>query len=813
MYEFTESARKVIEYAKNFSIENNYPYIGTEHILYGLIAEGEGLAAVILKKQDLTEEYIEEEILKIDGIMNTQVNEDEVDFTPRAKRIIANSQKEALRMGQNYVGSEHILLSLMREIDSVAVRILIDADIDPQKIFTELLKILGDESPISDNYHDPANIESKSKNNTPTLNQYGKDLTELAKQNKLDPVIGREKEIERVIEILSRRTKNNPCLIGEPGVGKTAVVEGLAQMIKENNVPEILKNKRVVSLDIASMIAGAKYRGDFEERLKKTLQEIKTASNVILFIDEIHTIVGAGSAEGAIDAANILKPLLSRGEIQVIGATTLNEYRKYIEKDSALERRFQSVIVEEPSIEDTIQILRGLKDKYEAHHKVKITDEAIKEATVLSERYITDRFLPDKAIDLIDEACSKVKIKSLTKPESFKNLEKELDKKSKEKEEAIISQNFEKAAKIRDEEKELKEKISKQDEKWKKQENNKEISIGKEEICEVVSNWTKIPVTKLTQTESEKIKNLDKELKKRVIGQDEAIDVLSRAIKRARVGLKDINRPIGSFMFLGPTGVGKTELTKALALNMFGSENAMIRLDMSEYMEPHSVSKLIGSPPGYVGYDDGGQLTEQVRRKPYSIILFDEIEKAHPDVFNILLQILDDGRLTDSNGRTVNFKNTVIIMTSNTGARNITETKSIGFINKDDGSASYERAKEEVMNELKKTFRPEFLNRLDEIIIFNKLGKEAIEKIASIMLNEFADKLKQREITVKIDKSIIEYIVKVGFDDVYGARPLKRAVQSKVEDKFAEELLDGKIKDKDKITLKAKDNNVIIEVK
>ena len=813
MYEFTESARKVIEYAKNFSIENNYPYIGTEHILYGLIAEGEGLAAVILKKQDLTEEYIEEEILKIDGIMNTQVNEDEVDFTPRAKRIIANSQKEALRMGQNYVGSEHILLSLMREIDSVAVRILIDADIDPQKIFTELLKILGDESPISDNYHDPANIESKSKNNTPTLNQYGKDLTELAKQNKLDPVIGREKEIERVIEILSRRTKNNPCLIGEPGVGKTAVVEGLAQMIKENNVPEILKNKRVVSLDIASMIAGAKYRGDFEERLKKSLQEIKSASNVILFIDEIHTIVGAGSAEGAMDAANILKPLLSRGEIQVIGATTLNEYRKYIEKDSALERRFQSVIVEEPSIEDTIQILRGLKDKYEAHHKVKITDEAIKEATVLSERYITDRFLPDKAIDLIDEACSKVKIKSLTKPESFKNLEKELDKKSKEKEEAIISQNFEKAAKIRDEEKELKAKISKQDENWKKQENNKEISIGKEEICEVVSNWTKIPVTKLTQTESDKIKNLDKELKKRVIGQDEAIDVLSRAIKRARVGLKDINRPIGSFMFLGPTGVGKTELTKALALNMFGSENAMIRLDMSEYMEPHSVSKLIGSPPGYVGYDDGGQLTEQVRRKPYSIILFDEIEKAHPDVFNILLQILDDGRLTDSNGRTVNFKNTVIIMTSNTGARNITETKSIGFINKDDGSASYERAKAEVMNELKKTFRPEFLNRLDEIIIFNKLGKEAIEKIASIMLNEFSDKLKQREITVKIDKSIIEYIVKVGFDDVYGARPLKRAVQSKVEDKFAEELLDGKIKDKDKITLKAKDNNVIIEVK
>ena len=813
MYEFTDSARRVIELARDFSFEHNYSYIGTEHILYGLIAEDEGLGATILKKQDLSAEYIEQEIIKIDGLMHTVVDEEDIDFTPRAKRIIANSQKEAIRMGQNYVGSEHILLALMREIDSVAVRILIDSDVDPQKIFTELLRILGEESPISKTYNDPANIDNKSSQNTPTLNQYGKDLSDFAKQGKLDPVIGREKEIERVIEILSRRTKNNPCLIGEPGVGKTAVVEGLAQMIFENNVPEILKGKRVVSLDMASMIAGAKYRGEFEERLKKALQEIKNAKNVILFIDEIHTIVGAGSAEGAMDAANILKPLLSRGEIQVIGATTLNEYRKYIEKDSALERRFQSVIVEEPSIEDTIEILRGLKDKYEAHHKVKITDEAIKEATILSERYITDRFLPDKAIDLIDEACSKVKIKSLTKPDSFKNLEKELEKKSKEKEEAIISQNFEKAAKIRDEQNELKEKIKKQNEKWERNENKKEISIVKEDICEVVSNWTKIPASKLTETETEKLKNLDKDLKEKVIGQDEAIDVLSKAIKRARVGLKDENRPIGSFMFLGPTGVGKTELTKALAQNMFGSENSMIRLDMSEYMESHSVSKLIGSPPGYVGYDDGGQLTEQVRRKPYSIVLFDEIEKAHPDVFNMLLQILDDGRLTDSNGRTVSFKNTVIIMTSNTGARNIVENKTIGFANKESADSNYEKNKIEVMNELKRTFRPEFLNRLDEIIVFKKLDKESVKKIAKLMIDKSIKKLEDRNISIEIDDSLVEYIFKVGFDENYGARPLRRAVQSKIEDKFAEEILDGKVKNNNSYILKVENDEIIIKEK
>ena len=666
MYEFTGRAEKVLELAQEFSETHHYSFIGTEHILYGLIEEGEGLASKILTNQGLTSAYVEQEILKIDGVMTTQ--EAEVEFTPRAKRIIENSARESKRMGQNYVGTEHILLSLMREIDSIAVRILIDANIDPQKIFADLLRLLSEDSPMS-GYTDSGSV-TNTASSTPTLNQYGKDLTDLARESKLDPVIGRDSEIQRIIEILSRRTKNNPVLIGEPGVGKTAVVEGLAQMIMEGKVPEILKNKRVVTLDMSSMIAGAKYRGDFEDRLKKSLQEIKKDGNVILFIDEMHTIIGAGAAEGAMDAANILKPLLSRGEVQIIGATTLNEYRKYIEKDSALERRFQSVLIDEPTTEDTVKILKGLKDKYEAHHKVKISEEAIKEAVTLSERYITDRFLPDKAIDLIDEACSKVKLRTVTMPPNISKLEKELEKLSQEKEEAIISQSFEKAAKVRDKEKELKDKIFQEKEKWNKKEKNKEAKISSQDIADVVSNWTKIPVQKLTETETEKLKNLDKTLKERVIGQDEAVEALARAIKRARVGLKDEKRPIGSFMLLGPTGVGKTELTKALAQNLFGNENAMIRLDMSEYMEPHSVSKLIGSPPGYVGYDDGGQLTEQVRRKPYSIVLFDEIEKAHPDVFNMLLQILEDGRLTDSNGRTVNFKNTVIIMTSNAGARN-----------------------------------------------------------------------------------------------------------------------------------------------
>lgn len=791
MYEFTGRANRVLEIAKEFSITHNYSFVGTEHILYGLVKEGEGLASKILTSQGLKPEYVEEEILRIDGVMNTL--ESDPEFTPRAKRIIENSAKEAMRMGQNYVGTEHILLALMREIDSVAVRILIDTNIDPQRIFADLLRLLSEDSPVA-NYSD-SSFSSSVDTNTPTLNQYGKNLTALAKESKLDPVIGRKNEIQRIIEILSRRTKNNPVLIGEPGVGKTAVVEGLAQMIVDNKVPEILKNKKVVSLDMSAMIAGAKYRGDFEERLKNVLQEIKKAGNIILFIDEMHTIIGAGAAEGAMDAANILKPLLSRGEIQIIGATTLNEYRKHIEKDAALERRFQTVIVDEPTTEDTVKILSGLKDKYEAHHKVKITDEAIKAAVDLSERYINDRFLPDKAIDLIDEACSKIKLRTVTMPKNILDMENKIEKVSKEKEEAIISQSFEKAAKLRDEEKELKDKVNKARENWKKKEENKEASVNAEDIANVVSAWTKIPVTKLTKTESEKLKNLDLELKKRVIGQDDAVEALARAIKRARVGLQNENRPIGSFMFLGPTGVGKTELTKALAENLFGNENQLIRLDMSEFMEAHSVSKLIGSPPGYVGYDEGGQLTEQVRRKPYSIVLFDEIEKAHPDVFNMLLQILDDGRLTDSTGRTVSFKNTVIIMTSNAGARNIVEHHSIGFMNKEDSKKDYEKTRDEVMAELKKIFRPEFLNRLDDIIVFKKLSNESIEKITKIMLDEFIKRLEKKNIKVDVSDDVIKYISKVGFDDTYGARPLRRAIQSKIEDKFAEEMLDGNIKE------------------
>ena len=806
MYEFTERAAASLDYAKDFAIEHNYSYIGTEHILYGLVKEGEGLAAKILLNQGITLDYIEQEIIKIDGVMTTKEFE-EPDLTPRAKRIVENSIRESKRMNHNYIGTEHILLALMREIDSVAVRILIEANVDPQKLFAELLRLISEDSPIS-------TFSSEQKDiTTPTLNQYSKDLTQMAKENKLDPVIGREDEVERIIEILSRRTKNNPVLIGEPGVGKTAVVEGLATCIVEGKVPEVLKNKRLVSLDMSSMIAGAKYRGDFEERLKKCLAEIKKSANIVLFIDELHTIIGAGSAEGAMDAANILKPLLSRGEVQIIGATTLNEYRKHIEKDAALERRFQSVIVAEPSAEDTLLILKGLRDKYEAHHKVKITDEAIETAVKLSVRYINDRYLPDKAIDLIDEASSKVKLKNITEPDNVSKLVKKVEKLNKEKEEAVISQDFEKAAKVRDEENKVKQELANARKKWEEKTKSDKAVVTSEDIATVIARSIKVPVTKLTETEGENLKNLDKILKKRVIGQDEAVESLARAIKRGRVGLKDPKRPIGSFMLLGPTGVGKTELTKALSEALFNDENAMIRLDMSEYMEPHSVSKLIGSPPGYVGYEDGGQLTEKVRRKPYSIVLFDEIEKAHPDVFNMLLQILEDGRLTDSNGRVVNFKNTVIIMTSNAGIKNITEKKQIGFASKADKEKDYDDMKNEVQSELKKIFRPEFLNRLDEIIIFRKLDTESIEKITKLMITEFADRVKAQDINVEFTDNLVKHISKVGFDDVYGARPLRRAIQRKIEDKFAEAILDKEIETKDNVIIDYIDNKVVIKKK
>ena len=721
-YKFTNSSENAIQIANELAIELGHNYVGTEHLLYGIAKEEMGVASKVLEHQDVTPELILEKIEELIGQEDGEQIDETIGFTPRTKRVIENAFREARRLGSDYIGTEHLLIGIMREGDSVAVRILLDLGVNPQKLYNEIIKVLNEyESEEKQEKRGDTRSET-SYNSTPTLNQFGSDLTKVAKEGKLDPVIGRKTEIERVIQILSRRTKNNPCLIGEPGVGKTAIVEGLAQKIVLGDVPENLKNKRVVTLDISSMVAGSKYRGDFEERIKKSLNEVKKAGDVILFIDEIHTIVGAGSAEGAIDAANILKPLLARGDIQLIGATTLNEYRKYIEKDSALERRFQPINVDEPSAEDTILILKGLRDKYEAHHNVKITDEAIKAATELSVRYINDRFLPDKAIDLIDEASSRVRLKTITEPDSIKKLETELENVSKEKEEAIKVQDFEKAATMRDKEHEKREKLEKEKEKWKNKNNKNVINITDEDIAEVVASWTKIPVQKITETENEKLKSLEENLHKRVVGQDEAVLAVSKAIKRGRVGLKDPKRPIGSFLFLGPTGVGKTELSKAISESLFGDENAMVRIDMSEYMEPHSISKLIGSPPGYVGFDEAGQLTEKIRRKPYSVVLFDEIEKAHPDVMNMLLQILEDGRLTDSQGRTVSFKNCIIIMTSNVGARIIAEKKSLGFNQSDanEEKQEYERVKKDVMTEVKKEFRPEFINRIDEIIVFHK---------------------------------------------------------------------------------------------
>ena len=799
-YKFTNRANKAIEIANDIALELGHSYIGTEHILYGLAKEGNGIASKVLENQNVTADDILNKIEELIG--RDEPIENIVDFTPRTKRVVESAFIEARKLGYNFIGTEHLLIGILREGDCVAAKILLDLNVNIPKLYNEIIKVINEGEDYNSNDDSTNNVNGAKRrgkgsyNQTPTLNQFGEDLTKKAEEGKLDPVIGRKQEIERVIEILSRRTKNNPCLIGEPGVGKTAAVEGLAQKIASGDVPEVLKDKRVVTLDISGMVAGAKYRGDFEERIKKALNEVKKAGDIILFIDEIHTIVGAGAAEGAIDAANILKPLLARGEIQLVGATTLNEYRKFIEKDAALERRFSPVIVNEPSEKDTIQILKGIRDKYEAHHNVKITDEAIEAAVKLSIRYVTDRFLPDKAIDLIDEASSKARLKTYTEPDSLKELQEEIEKTKNEKEEAVLNQKFEKAAELRDSEKALRERFEEEQSKWKNKNTKSIVTITEENIAEVIANWTGIPAKKITEDENEKLKNLEQELHKRVIGQNEAVEAVSKAIRRGRVGLKDPKRPIGSFLFLGPTGVGKTELSKALAEVLFGDENAMIRLDMSEFMEPHSVSKLIGAPPGYVGFDDGGQLTEKIRRKPYSVVLFDEIEKAHPDVMNMLLQILEDGRLTDSQGRTVNFKNTVIIMTSNLGARLITDRKQLGFVNQDgkeDSKKEYEEIKKEVMAELKKELRPEFINRIDEIIVFHKLNDTDINQIIDIMLKEVVNRLKEQKYDIEFEPDVKEMVAKEGIDKNFGARPLRRTIQNLVEDKLAEDILDGKL--------------------
>ena len=814
-YNFTGRAKKAIEIANEVAIELGHNYIGTEHILYGLAKEGSGVASKVLENQEITPQDIVDKIIELIGQGDTI--DETLGFTPRTKRVIELAFIEARKLGYNYIGTEHLLISILREGDSIATRILLELNVNIPKLYNEIVKVINEGEDLASNDSKSNGKEGKrgSYNQTNTLNQFGEDLTKKAEEGKLDPIVGRKDEIERVIQILSRRTKNNPCLIGEPGVGKTAVVEGLAQKIVNGDVPEILKDKRVVTMDISSMVAGAKYRGDFEERIKKALEEVKKAGDVILFIDEMHTIVGAGAAEGAIDAANILKPLLARGEIQLVGATTLNEYRKYIEKDSALERRFSPVTVNEPTEKDTITILKGIRDKYEAHHGVKITDQAIDAAVKMSTRYINDRFLPDKAIDLIDEAASRAKLKTYTEPENLKKLEEEIEETRKNKEEAVRTQKFEKAASLRDREKELKERYEKEQKKWKNKNTKQITDITEENIAEVIASWTGIPAKKITEDENQRLKNLEKNLHERVIGQNEAVEAVSKAIRRGRVGLKDPKRPIGSFLFLGPTGVGKTELSKALAESLFGDENAMIRVDMSEYMEPHSVSKLIGSPPGYVGFDDGGQLTEKIRRKPYSVILFDEIEKAHPDVMNMLLQILEDGRLTDSQGRTVNFKNTVIIMTSNIGARLITDKKLLGFAQSEnkneEENKEYEQTKKEVMEALKKELRPEFINRIDEIIVFHKLTDEEIDKIIDIMLKEVINRLADQKIKIELEPEVKKLIASKGIDKNFGARPLRRTIQNVLEDRLAEEILDGNLQKNKLAKIGVKDDKIVIK--
>lgn len=794
---FTEKANKALNLAIESAEEMRHNYVGTEHILYGLVKEGSGVAATALNECGVTEDALREKLESINGTMSlVELTPD--DFTPRTKRVLRAAVIISSKTGYTYVGTEHLLLAILSESDSYAVAFLEELGVSVERLAQAVSK--GMQGGADDGFGSFENESAPngSQKGGSALDKFGRDLTQAAKNGEIDPVIGREKEIQRVIQILSRRTKNNPVLIGEPGVGKTAVAEGLALEIAKGNVPEILKDKRVVSLDLTGMVAGAKYRGDFEERIKAAIDEVKKSKNTILFIDELHTIVGAGAAEGSADAANILKPSLARGDFQVIGATTLNEYRKYIEKDAALERRFQPVKVGEPTPEQAVQILKGLRDSYEAHHKVKITDEAINAAVTLSSRYIADRYLPDKAIDLIDEGASKVRLASLTSPDNVKELEDEIADYEKEKASAINEQDFERAARLRDEQKELQTKLDDAKKKWQEQQKGNSGEVTAEDIAKIVSEWTGIPVVQLTKEESERLLNMENVLHERVIGQSEAVTAIAKAIRRGRVGLKDPKRPVGSFIFLGPTGVGKTELCKALAEAMFGDENAMLRLDMSEYMEKHTVSKLIGSPPGYVGFEEGGQLTEKVRRKPYSVVLFDEIEKAHPDVFNMLLQILEDGRLTDSQGRTVDFKNTIIIMTSNVGARLITEKQSsLGFNSENENAEESEKKdiKELVTGELRKVFRPEFLNRVDDIIVFNKLNKDEIKQIAVKMLKTLENRLDKMNIKISFTDNAISEIADKGFDENYGARPLRRAIQNEIEDPLSEQMLEGKVKD------------------
>lgn len=794
---FTEKANKALNLAIESAEEMRHNYVGTEHILYGLVKEGSGVAATALNECGVTEDALREKLESINGTMSlVELTPD--DFTPRTKRVLRAAVIISSKTGYTYVGTEHLLLAILSESDSYAVAFLEELGVSVERLAQAVSKGMQGGAEEGFGGFENESAPNGSQKGGSALDKFGRDLTQAAKNGEIDPVIGREKEIQRVIQILSRRTKNNPVLIGEPGVGKTAVAEGLALEIAKGNVPEILKDKRVVSLDLTGMVAGAKYRGDFEERIKAAIDEVKKSKNTILFIDELHTIVGAGAAEGSADAANILKPSLARGDFQVIGATTLNEYRKYIEKDAALERRFQPVKVGEPTPEQAVQILKGLRDSYEAHHKVKITDEAINAAVTLSSRYIADRYLPDKAIDLIDEGASKVRLASLTSPDNVKELEDEIADYEKEKASAINEQDFERAARLRDEQKELQTKLDDAKKKWQEQQKGNSGEVTAEDIAKIVSEWTGIPVVQLTKEESERLLNMENVLHERVIGQSEAVTAIAKAIRRGRVGLKDPKRPVGSFIFLGPTGVGKTELCKALAEAMFGDENAMLRLDMSEYMEKHTVSKLIGSPPGYVGFEEGGQLTEKVRRKPYSVVLFDEIEKAHPDVFNMLLQILEDGRLTDSQGRTVDFKNTIIIMTSNVGARLITEKQSsLGFNSENENAEESEKKdiKELVTGELRKVFRPEFLNRVDDIIVFNKLNKDEIKQIAVKMLRTLENRLDKMNIKISFTDNAISEIADKGFDENYGARPLRRAIQNEIEDPLSEQMLEGKVKD------------------